>query len=245
MSGDVPRLAAHSGRPRKPPAFARVVRRNLADHAYEQLHRAITSGGFVPGQRLGDATLAAQLNISRAPVREAIARLESSGLAVGQAGRGWSVVEFSDEDIEEIYTLRATIEAFAAERAATRITPAELEHLEALVAAKQTFGDRKRSTTDVSQIDLQFHEAIVRAAHHERVYRTWRQLLDQITIVAQMTMRVLYYDDLREARLLHDPILEAIRARDPEAAAREARRHALGVYELFVQQRHGKAPSDS
>jgi DNA-binding GntR family transcriptional regulator len=236
------RAATHSaGRARKPPAFSRVVRRNLADHAYEQLHRAITSGGFVPGQRLGDATLAAQLNISRAPVREAIARLESSGLAVGQAGRGWSVVEFSDEDIEEIYTLRATIEAFAAERAATRITPAELENLDALVAAKQSFGDRSLSK-DVSKIDLQFHEAIVRAAHHERVYRTWRQLLDQVTIVAQMTMRVLYYDDLREARLLHDPILDAIRARDPEAAAREARRHALGVYELFVQQRHGKAP---
>jgi DNA-binding GntR family transcriptional regulator len=238
MSGMAGRRAGMEG---GPPAFSRVVRRNLADHAYEQLHRAITNGGFVPGQRLGDATLAAQLNISRAPVREAIARLENSGLAVGQAGRGWSVVEFSDEDVEEIYTLRASLEAFAAERAATRITPAELANLDALVAAKQRFGDRDAST-DVPHIDMEFHDAIMRAAHHERVYRTWRQLLDQVKIVAQMTMRVLYYDDLREAQLLHDPILEAIRARDPEAAAREARRHSLGVYELFVQQRQAITP---
>lgn len=230
---------AKAGAARAAPAFSRVVRRNLADHAYEQLHRAITGGVFVQGQRLGDATLAAQLNISRAPVREAIARLENDGLAVSQAGRGWSVVAFTDEDVEEIYTLRASIEAFAAERAAIHITPEELAQLEALAAKRRaSTGDPVRT-----KIDMEFHEAIVRAAHHERVYRTWKQLLDQITLVAQMTIRVLHYD-LKEAQLLHDPILDAIKAHDPEAAAREARWHVLEVYKRLVQHQHSEPKPD-
>jgi DNA-binding GntR family transcriptional regulator len=210
-----------------------VVRKNLADHAYEQLHSAITEGRLQPGERLSDAALAAQLSISRAPVREAITRLETVGLVVSR-GRGWSVIELRDRDLEEIYTYRASLEAFAAERAAQNATDEDVAFLESLVTGSAAVFPRELRVRP--PVDMSFHEAVLHVARHERLARAWRQSLDQVTLVARMTMRLLYAK-LPEGDVLHRPILNAIGEHDAVTAASEARRHVMEVYELLRERR--------
>lgn len=213
--------------------LSRVVRKNLADHAYEQLHSAITEGRLQPGERLSDAALAAQLSISRAPVREAITRLETVGLVVSR-GRGWSVIELRDRDLEEIYTYRASLEAFAAERAAQNATDEDVAFLESLVTGSAAVFPRELGVRP--PVDMSFHEAVLHVARHERLARAWRQSLDQVTLVARMTMRLLYAK-LPEGDVLHRPILNAIGEHDAVTAASEARRHVMEVYELLRERR--------
>ena len=73
----------------------------LADRVYHQLRDNIGSHQIRPGERLQEVSLAAQLGVSRTPVREALARLESEGM-IAVEGRGFIVPELTDLDIEEI-----------------------------------------------------------------------------------------------------------------------------------------------
>ena len=78
---------------------------NLRDHILEQLRSVILDGSYKPGERLVELTIADQLHVSRAPVREALSALEQEGLVVQIARRGYFVVDFSEKDILGIYLL--------------------------------------------------------------------------------------------------------------------------------------------
>lgn len=93
----------------------------LADRVYHQLRDNIGSHQIRPGERLQEVSLAAQLGVSRTPVREALARLESEGM-ISVEGRGFVVPELTDADIEEIYELRFLLEPAAAKSAVAEIT---------------------------------------------------------------------------------------------------------------------------
>ena len=84
----------------------------LGDQVYKTLRDYLGSHVIVPGQRLQEATLAVQLGVSRTPVREALARLESDGL-IAADGRSFVVPVLSDADVDEIYELRALLEPAA------------------------------------------------------------------------------------------------------------------------------------
>ncbi len=204
------------------PLVEPVVRRSLADLAYDKLHLAVIDGALTPGQRLSDATLAGQLGMSRAPVREAISRLESAGLVSSKAGYGWSVIEFSDADIEEIYSLRASYEAFAAERAASGFLPRSSRR-STISSAKWMKNRLTDAWRNVLKIDMQFHEEMVRAADHVRLLYSWQRLRDQIILVAGLTAQLLYRD-LRDARRHHEPLLEALRTNDAKSATDDCAR---------------------
>ncbi len=81
----------------------------LGDRVYERLREHLRAGRIATGQRLQEAALAAQLGVSRTPVREALARLASEGLVVAD-GRSFTVPSLSDADIEDIYALRFLLE---------------------------------------------------------------------------------------------------------------------------------------
>lgn len=95
----------------------------LADRVYHQLRDSIGNHQIRPGERLQEVNLAAQLAVSRTPVREALARLESEGMIVVE-GRGFVVPELTDTDIDEIYQLRFLLEPAAASSAVVEVTSA-------------------------------------------------------------------------------------------------------------------------
>ena len=112
---------------------------SLGDQTYRALRDHLLSGRFVGGERMQEEAIAAQLGVSRTPVREAMARLASEGL-IEPAGRSFVLPELSRGDIEEIYELRLMLEPEAAGQVARRLTGRTQiqpirEQLTAMVAA--------------------------------------------------------------------------------------------------------------
>ena len=103
--------------------------RLLAEDAAAQIRTAILTGQLKPGERLVEATVARQLNVSRGPVREALKLLGAEGLVEDEPRRGAFVLSLTTLDVREIYDLRAALEARAAKRVTEAAKPASLKAL--------------------------------------------------------------------------------------------------------------------
>ena len=100
--------------------------RTMKEIAYEAIREAILSGRFLPGQRLVADELAQEFGTSRMPIREALQRLENAGLVSITPHRGAVVSELSEQEIVEIYHIRAVLEGLAARLAAPHLAPRRL-----------------------------------------------------------------------------------------------------------------------
>src|SRR5262245_56921139 len=87
-----------------------LARRTISDDALDTLRKAVIAGAFAPGDHIAEGALAQQLGVSRAPVREAMLQLEREGLLVFDKRGAALVKKFTDEDFEEIFSLRLTLE---------------------------------------------------------------------------------------------------------------------------------------
>jgi DNA-binding GntR family transcriptional regulator len=148
----------------------------LGDQVYKTLRDYLGSHVIVPGQRLQEATLAVQLGVSRTPVREALARLESDGL-IAADGRSFVVPVLSDADVDEIYELRALLEPAALAQVAESVAdPRTLARIaDALRAAEAA--DRNADADGFIDANARFH-----LAWHELVAN--RRLLRAIALYA-------------------------------------------------------------
>ena len=93
-----------------------LERKSTSDRISDELRQMIIEGALLPGEQLGEARIAEQLGVSRAPVREALQQLVQQKLLVAARNKGVSVVTFSASDIWEIYDARCAIESHAAIR---------------------------------------------------------------------------------------------------------------------------------
>ena len=201
----------------------------LADQVYKTLREYLGGHVIVPGQRLQEATLAMQLGVSRTPVREALARLESDGL-VAADGRSFIVPVLSDADVDEIYELRGLLEPAALAQVAESVAdPSTLARIaEALRAAEAA--DRNADAEAFIEANARFH-----AAWHDLVAN--RRLLRAIALnaghVRYLRMLTLNNAAARKAALAGmKKILATLRTRDGERARRVMRDH------LDVARRH-------
>jgi DNA-binding GntR family transcriptional regulator len=206
--------------------FAPPVQRALRNDVYDALRQAVVSGVLSPGQRVNEAEIARQMQISRAPIREAIRQLEQEGLLESVPRRGTFVVVLSREDIEEVYTLRADLETRAVRRAITRLTPDDLATLESLLEtmiSAATAGD----IPQLLEADIEFHRTIVEAADWARLRKLWEGLHPQTLTLYTLTA-LTDWSPLDHARR-HEPLLAAIRGGDPDQAAQATQEHILEV----------------
>ena len=206
---------------RRPPPEPEAVPQTR-DRVYKQLRRDILRGRLKPGERLVERRLAAQLGASRTPVREALRSLQQEGLVYHSPHRGAVVAEVRDEDINEVYRIRAVLEGLAARMAAERIQPEQLARLPDLLEAIQQCAE----AGDLDGLDRahqEFNDVIYRAADSPRLYRMITSLADYIGRV----VRVGYGRPGRVAKAIaeHRQLVEAIRMRDGDLAERVAREH--------------------
>jgi DNA-binding GntR family transcriptional regulator len=194
----------------------------LGDQVYKTLRDYLGSHVIVPGQRLQEATLAVQLGVSRTPVREALARLESDGL-IAADGRSFVVPVLSDADVDEIYELRALLEPAALAQVAESVAdPRTLARIaDALRAAEAA--DRNADADGFIDANARFH-----LAWHELVAN--RRLLRAIALYAghvrYLRMLTLNNAAARKAALSGmKKILATLRTRDAERARRVMREH--------------------
>src|SRR5215468_8309890 len=112
-----------------------AVKRSLADDVVDRLRDAIFHGSFKPGEPLREEQLAASLDVSRGPVREALVQLEREGLVIVRRHRGATVARLSRLDAEEVYSLRLALERLAVQRAVRSATEADFAALEEVMEA--------------------------------------------------------------------------------------------------------------
>jgi DNA-binding GntR family transcriptional regulator len=191
----------------------------------------IVSGEYPPGSRLVETRIAQELGVSQAPVREALRDLEQLGCIVHEPFRGCSVRAFSAEELLEAFPVRAALEALAARLAAERITEPELLRLAELLETMRAAA-RRGDAHDQSQANASFHATIVHAARNATLERQWQLLEPYSRTYLTVSQSGL---DLLALSERHIPILDALRARDPDAAAAAMHQHLMDAAELLKE----------
>lgn len=193
-----------------------------AAHAYAQVRAAIVENRYPPGQRLIEQRIAAELGLSRTPVREALRMLEAEGLVVSERNRGAMVRPLSPTEVVDLYGLRIRLEAYAVELATERMSESELGDL---VDAADAFGEISRSV-DVESIEgvrrlheanRRFHDGILAGARHHRLSSMLARTVD-IPLVFQ-AFRSFGPAEIERSDTFHHLIVQAMCRRDGARAA--------------------------
>jgi DNA-binding GntR family transcriptional regulator len=192
----------------------------LTDWAYRELKDAIVNLRLRPGEPLREAALAAQLGVSKTPIREALSWLERDGLVEMEVFKGAVVTGYSRRDLEEIYELRLLLEVTAARQGDTR------RRLVSVSAASRTALESSNSRRLVQLID-EFDEILFDSLQNRRMRALIGNLRDHVKRIGHLSEQP--PGRLAASVIEHERIIQAITAGDPEAGARTMREHILSV----------------
>lgn len=188
------------------PALEMIKLESTPAMVAERVRSGILDGTFRPGAQLAEVELAAQLGVSRGPVREALQRLIHEGLARAERNRGVFVIDLGVADARDVYFVRDVIERAAATRLIDAPDPAVLAELSAVVDRMERMSDAPWS--ELVDVDLEFHRILVHGAHSPRLDRTFT------TLLAETRLCLLYlesfYPDRAELVAEHRGLIEAI-----------------------------------
>lgn len=201
-----------------------------ADLAYESLRMLILQGRFTPGAHLKEEELAARLGVSRTPLRDALRRLAGDGLVRIERDRGTYVRHFEPEEIDEIFQLRAALEAYGASRAAAAMEDAVLAQLESLAAEMEKL-ERRRGSPDLDRFALlnnDFHRAILAASRSARLMQMVTPLID-VPLVMLKQHNWQADVDIPQSNAQHRELIAALRARDPIWARTRMHAHIIST----------------
>jgi len=220
---------------RTPPGsmgFSIPLSSGLRHDVRNHLRNQIFDGTLQPGDRIVESRLARELGISQTPVREALRELEQMGLVVSYPNRGASVRRLDPRDVEEMYSLRAHLEALGIARAIGVMSEDDLQALEALITGMQ-LAAQDDNPQRLTELDTSFHEYILERADHHLLLRTWQG----ISPLNWTMLTVLRLRDRNLAELAdrHRPIVEALRSGEPSRAEAVIRDHVLSLGERVVR----------
>jgi len=205
----------------RPAATGLPERRVLREEIRDRLIEDILGGHLAAGDRLVETRIAHQYGVSQAPVREALRDLELLGFVVSSPFRGSVVREVSTSDLVQIYPIRAALEGLAARNAATRIDAAGLKRLESLITAMRKAASRRDTRAAIAH-DFAFHLTVVEASGNWLLKQFWERMRLATTTFLTVSRS---HHPLAEIAERHAPVLDALRARNPDAADRAMRRH--------------------
>ncbi|MBV9545722.1 MAG: GntR family transcriptional regulator [Chloroflexi bacterium] len=206
----------------------------LAAAIRERLREAILRGDFTPGERLREVDIAGRHEVSRGPVREALLQLEQEGLVLLRRNRGAVVARLSRADLEEVYSLRLALERLAVARTVQHGTEVDFGVMDAVLHEfRGAASDQPLTEQQAADQDVRFHDAIYRAAHHERLYAAWRSIRSQVYVL--LLGRNVAGPDFREDTYMgHLELAYLIRARDERRAVRAIEQHLEGSYQRVL-----------
>ena len=197
----------------------------LAEKVFSELATAIVRGELAPGERLSEQALVTRYGGSRAPIREAIQKLEARNLVVRVPHAGARVVSLSLEELRDIYEVRLELESMACRLAAERMSDAEISALEKLLEehARSIEADQGLSYYQKSG-NLDFHYRIIEGSKNSRLHQ---MLCGDLYHIIRMYRYRTSTSSERPLQALkeHQRIVEAIKSRDPQLAELLMRRH--------------------
>ena len=212
-----------------------VARTVLREQVKEVLLERILRGELQPGDRLVETRIAQELGTSQAPVREALRDLELANLVESEPFRGSRVRGVSEDDLLQIFPVRAALEELAAKEAARRAN-GDVSGLEAEVEAMRVAAQRGDTRSQVAH-DIAFHRAVAEASGNRVLLQAWLAL--GIEVPTAFAVYWTYFDPI-EIVDFHAPIVEAIRAGDAAKAGSAARSHVRRTEKVVRRRREGR-----
>jgi DNA-binding GntR family transcriptional regulator len=192
---------------------------SLREQVVEQIRTAIIEGRLKLGDHIVENSLTMQLGVSRTPVREALILLERDGLVVSHPHRGSFVRTFTEADIEAVFTMRTTLENFAAEIIVGQLDDSDFKRLYGSIEQQQKAIQRS-DYKHVRSIDMAFHQFIVDRSDHALLARNWRQIVAQIAAVLYIRAEAIPDYDEHLAIRDHTSIVDAFAKRDLDEVTR-------------------------
>jgi DNA-binding GntR family transcriptional regulator len=217
-------------------SFPEVKADLLAEKASSTIARvirgAILDGSFEPGRPLREEELAGWLGISRTPIREALLILENEGLVESTRNRSTHVARFDPSGLEEVYSIRAVLEGYAARQAAELVTP---EELEALRESCERFKEVATTSDDLQKLaeeNFTFHETIHTAARSARLQR----MIGTVTALPLIYRSYMTYSTRNRRKAVDDhiAILGALARHDGDAAGALMEKHVQWARDVAV-----------
>lgn len=202
----------------------------MATHYIEEL---IITGKLKPGQQIKEDDIASKLNISRPPAREALKCLEGEGLVVRKPRKGAFVIEMTQKDIWEVYTLKADLYAMAADFAIDTITDEQISQLQTLVEQmKKIANTEQRSVLKYQKLHRAFHIKIMEIAGNQRLFKFASNLHKQISRLSFKTLS--NKEHLHVSNRYHQKIVDMISKKDKENARKVMKEHILSAMQFLL-----------
>jgi DNA-binding GntR family transcriptional regulator len=199
-----------------------IDRKTVAEAVADTLRRRILAGELGEGAQLRQEILAAELGVSRIPLREAFRLLEGEGLITIAPHRGAVVAVRSPEEIGELFDLRVLLEPDILRHAIPKLTERDLIEA-ATILAGYSNALSQRDVEAWGRLNTQFHLALYRPAERPRSLALVRSLLDQTD--GYTRMQLLLTGGQSRAQREHTELLELCRARKTRAAAKLVEDH--------------------
>jgi DNA-binding GntR family transcriptional regulator len=209
----------------------------LVEEVARSLRELILQGEFQPGERLIEEQLSERFGVSRPPLREAMRVLSQDGLIVARPRRGYTVVTLTRKDVEEIYSLRFSLERLAVELALPVADPEALKPLEAAVARMRDPRVQKDRVAMV-EANADFHRALVALPDHARLKEAYHRLNLQLTLcmAVNLEFRQGVSHDPGDPARRHQKLLDLVRAGDVKEVVEELGQHGDRSFLSQVEQ---------
>ena len=204
----------------------------LRQQVYEQVRALLRAGRFEAGQRVTEVALAAQLGVSRTPVREALGLLSREGLLEAHVRGGFVVPRLGVQDIDDIFEIRRRLEPYVASRAALLATGEGVSALQTAVTEERAYLDDDEAVAAFAAANARFHATLCAMAGNVRLAHNIETLEDQLqparwAALSQQSMR-------RAIISGHLVILDTVRNRDGTAAAQGMSSHLTFLCDAFM-----------
>lgn len=210
----------------------------VAERAADELRRKIMSGELPEGAQLRQDAIAAELGISRIPVREALVQLEGEGLVRIIPHKGAVVSELSIAEISELFMLRGLLEPLLLKKSAPKLTQADFAELDAILA---DYGKELHTqhSTRWGELNTKLHNVLMSRADQPRTSAIVAGLLQQTDRYTRLQLS-LSVDSCRRAEEEHSELVRLCRIGDVRGAAALLKRHiehACDELEQFISSR--------
>ena len=210
---------------------------SLKDAVYNAVRDSILSGKYEPGQRIMENDIAAQLGVSRTPVREALRMLEKENLLQITPRRGAEVLAMSAKDVKNVLEIRSALEMFATEKASQKMDDSQINEL---IKRQNMFVEacRQNDCERAADCDEAFHDIIYNTTDNEKLIDVFNSLKAQLHAYRSAYLKV---SGLMGISINHHyDIIEAIKNHNSDLAAQKAREHIRHQSEIMVELINGK-----
>ncbi len=206
---------------------------SLGAQVAQVLRQRIVRGELSPGARITEEALAEEFSVSRGPIRDALTQLSFEKLVEVQRPRGVYITGLSQDDVDQLYSLRGALEQLALSRAMRVDDDARWAAMAAAVDRMGQAADRGDHAAFVAA-DLEFHSEIYVLADHPRLEGAWSQYLPTFASLLEVTIN--HDEDLHESSADHLKLMEVMRSGTPEAAAEVLTAHLDGARDRMLSE---------